>query len=422
MSKKTPNTTNNIWFKNPNIPTREELIQYGKELDKQYPGDTYNRGFLRQKLKSEIGVCDPWEKVGLSWTEYKRQCGFAPSRAAMKLLNQSSRHASVSHLVGPSNERLTWGSRFIKPDNGERFKTVMGASDFHDIEMDEFAVRMFLRKLQYVQPDVVALNGDLFDAPEFSKHYQNPAEYELVKRIKKVHDLLDTIRNIVPDAQIDLIEGNHEARIARHILEVTPATAHILDYFHGMGIRELLGLDKYEVNYVAKGDLYAFTDAQLKASVLESERVYWNTLWVRHHPPKQTNVSIPGFHGHHHSHEVSTFNNPIYGAFEWHQLGAMHRRQASYTDGRKWNLGFTYVIVDTWKQRAVFDYTYVGDTFCQLDNEFHERHEDEYYPALIADIDNRQNNGHNSPSIIKKAMSSVRKSSNKNKTKAGKTK
>lgn len=386
--KKTPTTTGHIWFADPALPTKEELIKYAKDLDEKYPGDTHARGFLRKKLQDEIGITDPWEKLGMNWAEFKRQCGFASSRAATKLLNQASKHASADALRTASEERLSWGNIYTKPDNGERFKTIMGAGDFHDIEVDEFAFRMWIEKLRVAQPDIISIHGDMFDAPEFSKHFQDPREFHLVERIKKVHDMFAQMRDACPNAQIDLIEGNHEARIAKHILETDPATAALLDHFHGMGIRELLGLDKFEVNYIAKGDLYAFTDAQMKRSVGESERIYYNTLWVRHHPPLVKDVAMPGFHGHHHSHEVSSYSNPIFGGFEWHQLGAMHRRQASYTNGRKWNLGFVHVTIDTQFRRAIFDYTAVGDTCCHMGGKFYERRPEEYYGALQGDLDN----------------------------------
>jgi len=398
--KKQPTTTGNIWFKNPKLPTKDELIKYAKDLDKKYPGDTHARGFLRSKLQKEIGVTDPWEKVGMSWTEFKRQCGFAITRSASKLINQASKHASVDQLRSASEERLSWGNIYVKPDNGERYKTIMGAGDFHDIECDPFAWRMWITKLRAAKPDIISIHGDIFDAPEFSRHYQDPRDYDLRGRITRVHKMFAEMRDACPDAQIDLIEGNHEARIHRHILEMSPMTADILDYFHGMDIRGLLGLDQFEVNYVAKGDLFAFTDAQLKRSVLESERFYWNLLWVRHHPPRKDQVGYPGFHGHHHSHWVTTYWDVGKGSFEWHQLGGMHKRQASYTDGRKWNNGFVAGYVDLQMQRVTFDYTFVGDTNCVMGGQFFERHPDEYYQGLIADLDNRINNVENSPSVM----------------------
>lgn len=392
--KPTPMTTNIVWFKDPKLPSLDELIAFAQSLDQQYSGDSHNRNFVRRKLQDEIGISDPWDAYG-GWTSFKERCGFIESAHARKLRNQTAKHTRVDHLRTASELRLTWGDIYTKPDNGERYKTIMGAGDFHDIETDPFALRMFIAKVAAVQPDVVSIHGDLFDMPSFSKHYQDPRVYDLVERIQKGHDILELIRDASPNSQIDLIEGNHEARIAKHIIELSPSTATVLNHFHGMGIRELLGLDRWQVNYIAKNDLMAFTDAQLKSDVTESEKVYWNTVWVRHHPPKQTNVAISGFHGHHHSHEVTSYMNPLSGSFEWHQLGCMHKRHASYTNGRKWNLGFITGVVDTYMERVSWDYTYVGDTCCQMGGKFYERREDEYYPALLCDLENRRNNRDN---------------------------
>lgn len=388
QSKKRPaTTTGDILFKDPNLPTIDELIEMAKKLDKQFPGDNMSRAYVRSRLQELDCPTDPWEKLGLTWSEFRRQCNFAPARHTTKLINQTSRHASVDHLRKASEERLSWGDVFIKPDNGERYKTIVGAGDFHDIECDPFAFRMLIERIAAVKPDVVSIHGDMFDATEFGKYYQDPREYNLRARIEKVHEMFAAIREASPDSQIDLIEGNHEARIHKMIIEAAPAVADILTYFHGMDVRKLLGLDQYEVNYVAKGDLFAFSDRDLKNSVEESERIYWNTVWVRHTPPKQTNVTMPGFHGHHHKHKVTPYQNPVYGAFEWHQLGGMHKREASYTNGLQWTVGFITGVVDTQYRRVLWDYTDVGDTSCINGGKFFERRGDEFYAQLESDLD-----------------------------------
>ena len=401
--KKTPTNPHSVWFKDPSLPTTDELVAYAKELDAKYPGDTMSRNYLRAKLQNEIGITDPWEKLPMNWGAFKELCGFATTAAARKLINAGSKHARVDHLRTASEERLSWGDIYTRPENGERYKVVMGVSDLHDVECDPFAYRMFIEKLHAVKPDVLVINGDLFDAPEFSKHFDDPREWDMIGRMHKAHDMMGEMREVVgTNCQFDFIEGNHEARIARHTVENNAGLATLLaSEFHDMGIRELLCLDRYDINYIAKGDLFAFTDAQLKKEVLESERLYWNSLWVRHHPPKQVSVTCAGFHGHHHAHNVTTYMNPIFGSFEWHQTGGMHKRNASYTDGRRWNLGFITAHIDTQMQRTVFDYTYVGDTCCQMGGKFYERRVDEFYPSLRADLDNRLNNAKNSPAVSK---------------------
>lgn len=59
------------------------------------------------------------------------------------------------------------------------------------------------------------------------------------------------------------------------------------------------------------------------------------------------NMGLPGVNGHHHKHEVWGMFSPIYGPYEWHQMGAGHRRSASHCEGEKWHNGFALVNIDT---------------------------------------------------------------------------
>lgn len=357
----------------------EELIKI--VLDEAKNDETFGRTRLkvRKYFYENYDVTDPWELLGLTWAEFRRKCGITPIRSHMALINQASKHASKDKIKKGSNERLSWGGIYSKIKDKGRFKTIMSAGDFHDLDVDPFALRMFLLKVNKVQPDVICIHGDLFDAFEFSKHVKDPRDYNLGDRIDKARDILRLMRKASPNSQIDLLEGNHEARIHRHLLEQSPAMAHLLNHVHGMKIREMLGLDEYEVNYIAKGDLHAFTDAQLKKAVTESEAVYWDCVWIRHHPPKKENISMPGVNGHHHRYFATTHFNPAFGAFQWHQLGGMCKRVASYTDGRRWNTGFILGIVDTKKKRVIWDYTDVGNEMCLIGGQFHQRKKDEYY-------------------------------------------
>jgi len=154
-----------------------------------------------------------------------------------------------------------------------------------------------------------------------------------------------------------------------------------------MDIRKFFKLDDYEVNYIAMGGLDAFTDAQLKQAVMSSEKVYYNFILARHHPPSAKHpMAMPGFNGHHHSVSVSTHWTHHLGSFNWIEMGGMHRRLASFCDGRKWNCGFLYAVADTKHERVNFQYTTVGDTGCVLGGQYYEREKNEYYPALTAEL------------------------------------
>jgi hypothetical protein len=128
---------------------------------------------------------------------------------------------------------------------------------------------VLVETIDRVQPERIVLDGDIFDLPEFSKYTQDPREFAPVERIKWVHQFLNDLREAAPDAQIDFVEGNHEYRLLRHLSEATPALMTVLADLHGMTIPDLLGLTRYEVNFVARADLTAFTETDIKKGAEE---------------------------------------------------------------------------------------------------------------------------------------------------------
>ena len=87
---------------------------------------------------------------------------------------------------------------------------------------------------------------------------------------------------------------------------------------------------------------------------------------------------------------VWTEYNAKMGSYEWHQMGGGHVRDASYTDGAKWNNGFLIVNVDTRYQSVNFDYTYVGETMSVSGGTWYYRNKSEFYPALREEMDKRR--------------------------------
>jgi len=219
---------------------------------------------------------------------------------------------------------------------------------------------VFLDTVRRVQPEVVSLVGDVFDLPEFGKYGVDPREWDVVGRIKFAHDkIFKGVRDVF-GGQLDLVEGNHEFRLLRHFADATPALRAVLADLHGMSIPKLLGLDEFEVNYVAQGDLGAYTERDIKNELNGNFRIYYDAI-VAHHFPHGRNMGLPGVNGHHHSHQSWPGFSPVYGAFEWHQMGCGHRRSASYTEGQKWHMGFDIVSLDTVTRTTVHDYVTVND-------------------------------------------------------------
>lgn len=142
-----------------------------------------------------------------------------------------------------------------------------------------------------------------------------------------------------------------------------------------MTLQRLLGLDKYQINYVSKSDLSAWTKKDLAKELSNNYRIYYDTV-LCHHMPQGQSMGMPGCHGHHHKHLVSSYFSPIFGHYEWHQLGCGHKRNASYCEGERWGMGFALINVDTQTKATSFDYVPVSD-FAVSGGKWYYRADDE---------------------------------------------
>jgi hypothetical protein len=253
----------------------------------------------------------------------------------------------------------------------------MVCSDLHDKEVDLFWLRVWLDALRRVQPDIVVFGGDVFDLPEFGKYPVDPREWDVVDRIKFAHErILRPSREASPNSQFDMIEGNHEGRLLRHLADATPAMRAVLSDLHGFTVSKLLGLDEFEMNYVARCDLAAWTKRDMERTELRKNYQVYHDCFMVHHFPEARAMGVPGVNGHNHKHIVWAEFKRDFGAYEWHQLGCGHKREASYCNGEKWAMGFDIVHVDRKMRRVQHDYVEVGD-FAVVGGVWYERGRDE---------------------------------------------
>lgn len=368
--------------------TAEDCITDLQGLAGDYPDRRITRDFYRQN-----GSCPEaaWTGHFGNFPEFLRQADLEHTRHANKIRNAAARHAAVDELRVVSAKRSELGETYARDDKGGRFKTMVACSDLHDEECDPFYLRVLCETIKDVNPDVVCLDGDIFDVPEFGKYGVDPREWDVVGRMEKGLDIIRQIREAAPEAQIDFIEGNHEARVIRHLLECSPAIKHLLSGLHNFDLTKLFKLDEYEVNYVANADLFTFTDAQTRKEMSKNHKLYWGCL-LAHHFPHGRDIGMPGFNGHHHRHIVWSEHNAHFGSYEWHQMGAGHVRAAPYCDGTKWNNGFLVAMADTITRDVVFDYCSVGSTFALSAGKMYAREPEEFYPDLVKELDMRSEN------------------------------
>ena len=333
-----------------------------------------NRNYFRHTSQISDST---WSRHFGTFEEFKRQAGIKLTRNQHQLERHIAKHASVDHYRRINVERLDWADKYER-ENGSRFKTILMCSDLHDIEIDPFYLRVLIDTAQRSQPDVICFAGDIFDLAEFGKYGVDPREWDVVGRIKFVHEnIFAPLREVCPEAQFDLVEGNHENRLMRHMADATPALRAVLSDLHGFTVGKLLGLEQFEINYIAMSNLAAFTKAEGNRELQRNYKVYWDSV-MAHHFPHGRNMGLPGVNGHHHKHQVWPMFSPIFGGYEWHQLGAGHMRRASYCEGERWHNGFALVNLDTTTKSTVMDYIAITD-FAVSGGKWYYRDESENY-------------------------------------------
>lgn len=358
------------------IGTRDECVEDLRRLAIENPEVAISRNFYRVNGRYAESA---WSAHFGTFEEYKRQAGLKLTRQQQTLERDVAKHASVDHYRKLSADRADYADKYDRPSSS-RFKTLVVCSDLHDIEIDPFFLRVLISTIGRIQPDNVVFGGDILDLPEFGKYGVDPRDWDVVGRIKYAHEhIFAPIRAAAPEAQMDYIEGNHEARLLRHLADQSPAMRAVLSDLHGWTVSKLFGLDEYEINYVAKADLAAWSKSDQAKELKNNYKIFYDAFLV-HHFPHARRMGLPGVNGHHHSHVVWSEFNPVYGAYEWHQLGAGHKRTASYTEGERWHNGFAIVNIDTHTRAVNFDYVPVSD-FAVSGGKWYLREEGESVPA-----------------------------------------
>lgn len=348
--------------------TADECVADLRAMAEAEPDRAISRNYYRVHGKYAESA---WNVHFGTFNEFKRQAGVVLTRQQHGHERNIAKHVSVDHYRALNVERASYAQKYERPSS-TRFKTLLVASDLHDEEIDPFFLRVFLDTAKRVQPDNVVLAGDILDLPEFGKYTVDPREWDVVGRITFAHDkILGPLREAAPEAQIDMIEGNHEARLLRHMGDATPALRAVLADLHGFTVGRLLGLDKFEINYIAQGDLAAWSKRDQDKEVAKNYKIYYD-CFLAHHFPYARNNGLPGVNGHHHQHITWAQFSPVYGPYEWHQLGAGHKRSASYCEGEKWHNGFAIVHIDTHTRSVNIEYVPIT-SFAVVGGKFYQR-------------------------------------------------
>jgi hypothetical protein len=348
---------------------RQELISLAKQI--YSTNDKVTR-----KLVRDFGVNDSeWEKEFGTWTEFLRQSEISYDRLSSRTNLQLARHVSVDSLRVFDKQKDGLDEKYVK-FNDSRFQSILCGSDIHDKLCDPFFRRLFIETARRLEPNKIVLPGDIFDLYEFSRYTKDPRKMEIIEAIKWVGDFIKDLREASPNSEITIISGNHENRLFKHLADNSPIMLQLLGDYHGMSISSILGLDRYEVNYISKDSFTVFNESDLRKEIAKNYYVAYDTV-LFHHFPYARSWGLAGVNGHHHKHLVSHHFSALRGPYEWHQLGAGHVRQAEYCEGELWQNGFCIIHVDTHKKQCQFEYIDCSYDMCVIGGNSYTRFDNE---------------------------------------------
>ena len=171
---------------------------------------------------------------------------------------QPAKPTVVKPLASTKRKTSTssWKSAVVLPDPQIGYWRHVD-TDTLDPFHDEAAMAIAVGIVADVNPDLIVLLGDVLDLPAWSRFTQEPAfAFTTQEAIDRTHLWLAELRANAPDARIVYIEGNHDRRLRKAIVDnakeafglrqaaTTPSTWPV------MSIPHLLRLEELKVEYV----------------------------------------------------------------------------------------------------------------------------------------------------------------------------
>jgi predicted phosphodiesterase len=125
-------------------------------------------------------------------------------------------------------------------------------SDFHAPYHDEGLLACFIAMCDDVRFDFGVFAGDTIDLPTPSRHRRNLAWDATPQACIRsgYSDILAPVRDVLPDADLELVVGNHDVRLRNWLLEREPALADLCpgdSDVPALSMRNLLALDKLHI-------------------------------------------------------------------------------------------------------------------------------------------------------------------------------
>lgn len=280
------------------------------------------------------------------WKPLMGKMGLEVQKEYKQVIKAIGKHTQMDIYRHYYKDKVTpWCGKYAKKEKTKGIAEILIGSDMHDEDVDEFTLAVFIDTARRKQPDIICLNGDIFDCYEFSRYTKDPRQCDTARRFQFVHDeIFAPLRKACPKAQIDLIVGNHEYRLLKKLAENNPHLMVLMSDFMGLSLKDFFGLDKYKINLTCKSDLATWSKKDEKNELKKNFKKYYGCYVVSHE--RDFGYKMHGSSGHTHTANIKA-DKSIEGSKLWYTFPGMVIRDADYMENiSRADCGFGLVHID----------------------------------------------------------------------------
>lgn len=210
-------------------------------------------GLGRRKIARALETTE-WEARQLMAAVMAPDAQLSPTKAGVKKEKRSTGRSTVlpkKETRGRPTVRVV--SNVQGADTPSKMKTrptslkVAVLSDVHYPYEDANAIKLAKAYLVDWQPDMIVLNGDISDCYSVSRYQKDmKGRPDIQEELDYTHDRLEEWTLEFPDTEFKFLEGNHEARMKKHIDGNAPALAAL----RGLAYPELVRLGDLGIEWI----------------------------------------------------------------------------------------------------------------------------------------------------------------------------
>jgi len=198
--------------------------------------ELYRKGLSRKLIAKTLGI-----------SEWKVRCA---------IRQQHTKAIKAKEFKTNDSIRLNK----VSVSKNQNLRKALILSDIHVPYHDQAALAVALAYAKDYGPDIIVLNGDIIDFYGASSYRQDPIRIDTLQdELTEGKALLKKIRDEHPNAEIYYIEGNHETRLKRFLLDKAPALACL----SCLSFDELIGLKEHEIKFIDYGQSIQLGDLEV---------------------------------------------------------------------------------------------------------------------------------------------------------------